>query len=48
MKDKKYYYRDLAGVPFAKIYIKEKKLETLPKYWIELTEEEYKKAVKGA
>lgn len=44
---KYYYYINMAGVPFATIHRTEKKLEVLPKFWRELTEEEANKNAKG-
>ena len=40
--DNKYYYKNLGAVPFAEIYVSDIKIEKLPKYWKEITEEEAK------
>lgn len=37
----KYYYIDLAATPFTKVHIYDERLKQLPKYWQEITKEEY-------
>ena len=39
---KKYYYINYGSPMFAKLYIYNEKLETLPRGWKEVTEEEFK------
>lgn len=39
---KKYYYINLAGVPFAKVYESEKELNVVPKFWKQISETEAK------
>ena len=43
---KKYYYIDLAATPFAKVHIYDKHMKELPKYWEEITKEEYEELTK--
>ena len=42
LKMKKYYYINLAGVPFSKVYESEKELGVVPKFWKQISETEAK------
>ena len=44
---KKYYYINYGSPMFAKLHIYNEKLETLPRGWREVTEEEFKKCCKS-